>query len=172
MKNTTVDLLYITPGPASFEYQGKTWNWKKTASGLEHVGTDRRGLWGVFTNGTEQARIYRGDLIDALGNDAAAQIFNRQPYPDKCYAYVATTGQIGVITRGERGYKPVSVKIAGLDSHATVDRLNTALGVSKAHAAAMMAGSLFGWDCPAANPKNYDRNGNAIQPKKDSRDVR
>ncbi len=172
MKTASVDLLYIIPGPASFEYQGKVWRWKKSASGLEFVGTDRRGLWGVFTNGTDQVRIYRGDLIDTLGDDAAAQIFNRQPYPNKCYAYVASTGQIGVITRGERGYKPVSVKIAGLDSRATVDQLNAALGVSKAHAAAMMAGSLFGWDCSGANPKNYDRNGNAIQPKKYSRDDR
>lgn len=172
----TVELDYIEPGDAGFEYEGKKWTWKKTSTGLEHVGTDRRGLWGVFTNGVDIVRIYKGDLIDVWGEDVANRVFNRQPYPVKCFAYVQSTDQIAVITRGERGYRPAGIKFDGPNNPAAkqeaVELLNDAMGVTKAHAAAMMAGSLFGWDCPAAHPRSYDANGNPIKPKRDSRDAR
>lgn len=171
MKRVSVDLDYIEPGNAGFVYQGKLWLWKKTSSGLELAGTDRRGLWGVFTDGVECVRLYKGDLIDAWGEEAANRIFNRQPYPVKCFAYVQSEDLIVVITRGEKGYRPAGIRFDGSNDPATmrqaVDLLNDSMGVSKAHAAAMMAGSLFGWDCPAAHPRNYDKEGNAIKPKKD-----
>ena len=160
----TVELPDIIPGAAGFEYGGQSWVWKKTTSGFAFAGTDRKGLWGVFTNGKDSVRIYRGDVIEALGDEAAALIFNLQPYPYKCYAYIVSSDQIGVITRGEKGYHPVYIEIDGLDKRAAVDRLNAALGVSKAHAAAMMAGSLFGWDCPASRSSSYDANGKPRYP--------
>lgn len=159
MKLTTVLLAGIIPGQESFLYKGETWRWRKTASGLYVVGSDCKGLWGDFTNGTSFARIHKGDLIRALGNEAANQIFRRSVYPAKCFVYVRSTDEIGVITRGELGYRPVNTPIDSLDKQAAVDRLNAALGVSKAHAAAMNAGSIFGWDCPAARHSNYDKDG-------------
>ena len=38
--------------------------------------------------------------------------------------------------------------------------INEALGVTNQQREAMLAGSIFGWDCPAANPNNYDEAGN------------
>ena len=152
-------LTKITPGNERFLYNGEVWGWKKTSSGLHVVGTDRKGLWGNFTNGKELVRIYKGDLIEVLGEEAANLIFQRNPYPPKCFVYITSADEIGVVTRGELGYRPAQTQIVGLDKRQTVDRLNEALGVSKAHAAAMNAGSIFGWDCPAARPSAYDKNG-------------
>jgi len=43
------------------------------------------------------------------------------------------------------------------------EMLNDAMGVTKAQAAAMAAGSMFGWDAPAADPANYDEKGTPLR---------
>lgn len=49
--------------------------------------------------------------------------------------------------RGESGYRPASIT--------DVERYNSALGVTPAQAEAMLAGSMFGFDVPGADPLNY-----------------
>ena len=39
------------------------------------------------------------------------------------------------------------------------------MGVTPAQAEAMLAGSMFGWNVPAANPKNYDKDGKLLKKK-------
>ena len=39
------------------------------------------------------------------------------------------------------------------------DVWNEANNITKAESAAMLAGSLFSWESPAANPENYDEAG-------------
>ena len=63
------------------------------------------------------------------------------------------------------------MQIAGKTAREAADIANDTIGVTKKQEAAMLAGSLFGWQTPAADPKNYDDNGNPIKPaKKKSRE--
>ena len=56
-----------------------------------------------------------------------------------------TDAPIAAVRRGESGFYPVY-------SHSTAEDLNEAEEVTAAQAEAMLQGSMFGWDVPAANP--------------------
>jgi len=75
--------------------------------------------------------------------------------PERCYATLASTGELIRIERGEPGYYPEPE----YTEFATAEMLNDALGVSKAEAEAMFTGSMFGWHVPGADPAMYDENG-------------
>ena len=47
---------------------------------------------------------------------------------------------------------------------------NEAIGVTKAQEAAMLFGSIYGWDKPGADPSHYDEQGAPIRPKHLGRD--
>ncbi len=57
----------------------------------------------------------------------------------------------------------------GRTSQKLVDELNSGMGVSKAQAAAMLAGATQGWATPAADPKNYDEQGQPIKSRRPDR---
>ena len=48
----------------------------------------------------------------------------------------------------------------------TAAQNNRRLGVTPQQSAAMLAGSLFGWACPAAQTSSYDLKGQFIRPAK------
>lgn len=75
--------------------------------------------------------------------------------PEVCYAVVGETPgkRIGLINRGDLGFYSSDMDIEGGDLaevHRRVERLNLRLGVTPAQASRMLAGSMFGWDTPAA----------------------
>ena len=74
----------------------------------------------------------------------------------------------------ERGYSPTGIYPQDSDVRAGVDAANEVNGVTKAQSAAMKAGSMLGWDAPAADPANYDDQGIPIRPgrKQDRGDAR
>ena len=95
--------------------------------------------------------------------------------PDQCYIYAETENKIGIVKKGESGYYKTDVlESNNINSHdeakAFVAELNEKLGVTPIQRRAMMAGSMFGWHTPAADPKNYDENGQAIKPKHKDRE--
>lgn len=49
------------------------------------------------------------------------------------------------------------------------DDRNVKNGVTKAQEAAMLAGSMLGWQTPAADPRNYDEQGQPIKPRQKDR---
>lgn len=92
----------------------------------------------------------------------------RSSLPDKCFSVATVTDEMIIIVKGETGGYIVGKK-AGVTSREGADAENKAMGVTKAQEAAMLAGSLFGWDVPAADPKNYDKQGQPIKPKRRDR---
>lgn len=91
--------------------------------------------------------------------------------PTGCFSVLPSTGELIGIKRGVNGYLDVTV-IKGTDrqeSRRKADKNNKRLGVTRAQEEAMLAGSLFGWNTPAAKPWNYKADGtprNPNQPKK------
>lgn len=93
---------------------------------------------------------------------------NNRDLPDWCYTYVHSANDIGIVRRFENGYWPVDDRsipnpVDRNDGVKLADKLNAEIGVTKAQAAAMSHGSVFGWDLPVANPANYDENGRLIK---------
>lgn len=97
----------------------------------------------------------------------------RSSLPDQCYVYLATENVLGIVQKGEHGYFATDLIPESREEGKTLaDSYNQNLGVTKRQAAAMVAGSMFGWETPAADPNSYDENGNAIRPKHRNRDER
>lgn len=89
----------------------------------------------------------------------------RSTLPGQCMSILPSTGEPIILKLGEQGYTPSTLEIEGKTSREMVDIANGEIGVTKAQEAAMLAGSLFGWQKPAADPKNYDEHGQPIRPK-------
>lgn len=98
----------------------------------------------------------------------------RSSLPESCYVYLPTEHCIGIVKKGEEGYYRTDFGVlpSREQNEELVDELNTEGKVSKAQAAAMKAGSMFGWHTKAADPANYNADGQMIQKKKDRGDER
>lgn len=94
----------------------------------------------------------------------------RSSLPDKCYSVIPSSGEIVIVKKGESGYYPTTVFAQDhREAREIVDESNKTGGVTKAQEAAMLAGSMFGWGTPAADPRNYDEQGLPIKPKSNDR---
>ncbi len=81
----------------------------------------------------------------------------RSTLPAHCYSMLTSENRLIKIVKGESGYHDLGE--LGENGRVTVDAKNQAIGVNKAQEAAMVIGSMFGWDKPGADPKNYDEQG-------------
>jgi hypothetical protein len=75
--------------------------------------------------------------------------------PDQCVAIHPSTGKAIFIKRGVMGFYDMP---SDLDEGA-VKLYNAIHGITPRQREAMLAGSMFGWDVPGADPDNpaYDR---------------
>lgn len=97
--------------------------------------------------------------------DAAQSAEKRKKgLPVFCFSTLPSNGTLIVVKNGEAGYYPSRLTVQGKSPREVADFANEKTGVTKAQEAAMLAGSLFGWDCKAADPRNYDKDGNPKKP--------
>lgn len=82
-------------------------------------------------------------FIDNLPDSAGVRPFNDD-------------APVTVVERECNRYIPIYVQ-------RSADELNALEGITPAQREAMLAGSLFGWNCPAAQPDRYDSAGNFIR---------
>lgn len=85
--------------------------------------------------------------------------------PAICYSILPSSGEVIQIRNGEAGYYPTRTEwMNDSEKKDYVMHQNRLLGVSKAQEAAMLAGSMFGWNVPAADPRSYDKDGKPKPP--------
>lgn len=90
----------------------------------------------------------------------------RSSLPEQCYVFVQTENCVGIVKKGESGFYRTDIQGGKpSETNALVNEMNKKLGLSKGQAEAMKAGSMFGWNTPAADPKSYDKNGIPVRPK-------
>lgn len=106
------------------------------------------------------------EMMERNGNSV---IPLRNSLPAVCYGKVPEKRAIVMFERGFDGYRSASFATKGRTSQKLVDELNGELGVTKAQAAAMLAGATRGWADPTADPKNYDEQGQPIKPRRPDR---
>ena len=87
----------------------------------------------------------------------------RSSLPVQCQSILPSTGEIILIDRGESGYRSLDLpNKTPEENRQAVDDYNCKEGITRAQEAAMSAGSMFGWDVPAADPANYNEQGQLI----------
>lgn len=89
----------------------------------------------------------------------------RRSLPKHIYVFVKSEGKIGIVKKGEVGYYKTDITPmpTHAETQAMVADLNKQLGATPAQCAAMYAGYMFGWSCPAADPALYDAAGKPMK---------
>ena len=88
------------------------------------------------------------------------ELAGQHKLPNDCFSVLPSTGELIFIVVGEKGYYPSgkSTPDKGINRQIALAS-NSLLGVTRAQEEAMLAGSLFGWNTPAAKPWHYNMDG-------------
>ena len=80
--------------------------------------------------------------------------------PDMCLSTLPSDGTLICIKQGENGYFTSDWNTGSPERNRRIaDYHNQKRGISQAQEQAMLNGSMFGWDCPAVDPRNYSEQG-------------
>ena len=121
--------------------------------------------------GATSSNLYHiTEFAERMERNGSTVIPLRSSLPNYCYSTLPSTGELIRIGRGTYGCTQSDKCNPGETGREAADRLNQKAGVTKAQEAAMLAGSMFGWHTPAADPKNCDEQGTAKPQKHISKD--
>ena len=88
------------------------------------------------------------------------ELAGQHELPQMCYSMRPHKGERILIQRGKSGYTPLEDKVMTFDElRQKINHDNGELVVTRAQEEAMLAGSMFGWDAPAAKPWNHNQDG-------------
>ena len=80
----------------------------------------------------------------------------RNDLPETCFSILPSSGQLIIIRCGERGYYPSEWDTGKREENREIaSSHNARRGITDIQEAAMLAGSIFGWNTPGANPQWY-----------------
>lgn len=86
----------------------------------------------------------------------------RNELPETCFSILPSSGQLIIIRCGERGYYPSEWDTGKREENREIaSSHNARRGITDIQEAAMLAGSMFGWNTPGANPQWYLDNARA-----------
>ena len=92
--------------------------------------------------------------------------------PELCYSVLPSSGELVVLKKGETGYFACAHNTDNPDhNRRTAQGLNAQLDITPRQLAAMEAGSMFGFNVAAADPNNYDVQGNPLLERDPSREI-
>lgn len=129
--------------------------WCYRADALDHF------FWGHYLSTREIAYEDYQKRIEDEVQDVSERTGKPALLPALCLSIEPSSGDLINIKRGVSGYFPSDWNEHGNRRHNQVlaDHYNKRRGVTKAQEEAMLAGSMFGWHTPGADPRSYDENG-------------
>jgi hypothetical protein len=91
---------------------------------------------------------------------ALPELAGEHEMPNDCYSVKPSTGEVVFIVYGEGGYYPCGKSTPDRETNRQISTAqNALLGVTRAQEKAMLAGSMLGWEVPAAKVWNYNQDG-------------
>lgn len=100
------------------------------------------------------------DFAERLEKRHGKVIPLRSSLPEKCFAILPGSFNVVIIFKGEDNFYTAEQygrdKLTYQEARQIVDARNSRDGISKAQEAAMIAGVLFGWCVPSADPVNQE----------------
>jgi hypothetical protein len=91
------------------------------------------------------------------------ELAGQHELPDICYSLEPSSESITLIKCHEHGYYPCDYSTDDPEyNRELATDLNRKLGVTRGQEEAMVIGSMFGWNSPAAKPWTYDRDGGQL----------
>ena len=118
-------------------------------------GFEQRGVK-IPDNGMVYASLWSADKTWTIQTEQ--ERFSPSELPEICLSTLPSTGEIICIKRGESGYYPSEWETGNAEKNRQiVDYHNQRRGITPAQEEAMVGGSMFGWDTPAADPSRYEK---------------